>query len=285
MRRLPTRTITRLCRERTLLYIKRKAPVWREQVAEHLPRITQRVSENYASGRINRRLGFKPERVISRTACTRYIDSVIASYDQSHELIAHLVRSESEAWEALQARLRRSAQSYLRNRLADTDQAEDFAQQACANIYHSTYPCDVSLEIWTKAVLLNVIRQAWRKCDALNVPSYALVSLDDIVNGENNSTDSVPRYERLTHDPFYADAIGLKLENERRVRRFWEIVPKLRSGQQREVICAYYNEGLTAKQVACKLNLDVKYVHLLRHRALKTLVKLARAQSDGLTDE
>lgn len=268
------------CRTFLLAWLERNVGGEPRDVEDTARRIIEIVRENVSSGRFGRVCKFE-NREAGEEALRDYVVRVGKYYLEEHERVTKLQEADGLAWQELYNRLLPRAYHRLLKFGVPEDQAyeeaNDYVQQACENIYRGRYTYDVPFEARAARILFNNISQRYtRQGDVLAKPRMTY-SLDQPTDASEDRTlclrdmldapDSLATFERV-------DIQELLL---------WA-VKRLDSRSQQRVIIRSFFYDWTDGEIAAELGKSKQAVYNLRHRALKELRKILEADERKSSD-
>jgi RNA polymerase sigma factor (sigma-70 family) len=266
------------CRERAQLFTSTHCVPFSRHLEYHIEPITFIVSSNFYSGRAQRIMNKTCAEVSSDGYLVKYVDHVITYYLAHSVFICRLQAGDTDSWQGLYTQLYKSACKFLQRQASAqawiSEEASDYTQQACTSIYRTFYPFDVPFEAWAKTVLFNCIRQRHRSPDLLN-RTRDVVSLDEVLAATAEQSE-MPRHEYSCNA---RDSRAFERIEER--DKILSAIAQLRSAAQRTVITYAYLDELCDTQIAQKLETSAANVQLLRHRALRNLMRILSSVDDS----
>lgn len=172
---------------------------------------------------------------------------------KSLEELAVEARKDQRAFEELYRRMVEKTYGFYLRRLGSVTEAEDLTHQLFLKLYGnlSKYsPSDAPFEAWFFKVARNLLIDRYRKN-----PSYTETPLYENMS-YSDPTKAID--EKIT----VADALASLPEN------------------YREILCLSFFDKLSAREVAHILDISEKNVRVLKHRALKALLKVLKDERE-----
>ena len=252
--------LPQLCRERTLHFAAACAPAWLPAIERHVRYIEATLARNIHTRHKHKLLQHPPNAPLTPGFLLPYLDCVLHFHCATDELITKLQAHDEHIWQQLREDLQRAAMQALSHPYSSEVArlfADECAQQTCEKILHAPYPCDVSFEAWSRLILINEMRQLWRR------PENHQPSLDD---------ERTRSWHELLAD--LAQAEGTRQAELRQT--LMSAIARL-NPPYRDLITATYFEELADVELAERLGRTVSAVRSMRQRALQNLRKILGA--------
>lgn len=229
----------------------------------HLEAVRNILVTNFSRGRLQYAVGKSREATeVPEPELKDYGRRVAKHYWVEHARVAGLEAGEREHWQALRELLRVYTQHILRKRtdlcyVRCRELAEEYAQEACHQIFEARYPFDVPFEAWSKRIALNcILKRQQRSRDLLDQGTFIQTDVESPI---------LSLFVDLSfseYNPFeYVDWRLILLD----------AIEQLSSEAQRRVILLGFFYGWSDEDLSKDLDRSRQAVYNLRDRALKAL--------------
>lgn len=276
---LPSDELIRLSQEALESYWEISGfPSPESRCAQHVNRLHEILGCNFSSGRWKRVIEKEQLQQSNLKATLRaYSLHVAASYEQQYPRVYPLELGECKAWEELRSWLEQSARNILRRRFGLLEiplqfEADECAQCACEIIFQTRFPYDVAFDAWARYILLNAIRRRYRQ------PEVRYCELLTDIFAPNSDVDMQT-----------SDGEGWEIPDPYQPAETWElrellldVISRLPTEAQREVIRLSYFSGLEDACIAERMGKSAQAIHNLRNRAHDNLRRVLENRLDLL---
>lgn len=254
-------------------------PLSETQRTQHIATVHTVLYYNFTYGRWERVMGKEEEENLDRVTVLRsYAQRVAAGYEEQHPRIHSLERGEQQVWTDLRARLKRTAQSTLRNgygfpAASLSFEADECVQRTCETIYQTRFPYDVVFDAWARQILKNTIRRRFCQTEA-----QCCYFLDDLFKTPDQDDAT-----HTNHQEWEIPDPDRTLESWELYDLITDLISQLPSQSQQEVMRLTCFSDFDDEEIAVQLNKSIQAVHNLRNRARSTMKRLLEPYMDLLS--